>query len=133
MDVIPFIEAIDKTCQHYYPNEIDMLKNAVSIPGLSMMYVLSKSLKMKRPGKWELFAPGQPCFHKCKKCEIDLKPSCEKCKKIWNNCTQCAKNKPYELLKTFMIGGPSIVFAGIMSLESPKSTTILMQKHVTVS
>ena len=26
------------------------------------------------------------------------------------DCTQCAKNKPYELLKTGMVGGPSIVF-----------------------
>ena len=27
-----------------------------------------------------------------------------------SHCTQCAKNKPYESLKTGMIGGPSIIF-----------------------
>ena len=34
-DVILFIEAINNTRQQYYPDEIDMLKGAVSIPGIS--------------------------------------------------------------------------------------------------
>ena len=50
-DVIPFIKAIDKTRLQYYPNEIDMLKDVVSIPGISMTYVLNKSLKMKKQDK----------------------------------------------------------------------------------
>ena len=77
--VIPFIEAIDKTHKQCYSDEIDMLKDVINMPDISMMYVLNKSLKMKQPGELELFAPGQPCFHKCEKC------------KIWNDCTQCAK------------------------------------------
>ena len=40
-DVVPFIEAIDKTCKQYYPDEIDMLKDTVSIPGISMTYALN--------------------------------------------------------------------------------------------
>ena len=87
-----------------------MLKDAVSIPGISMTYVLNKSLKMKQPNEPELFAPGQPCFHKCTECKVNRKPGCEKCKKLRNDCTQCAKNKPYELLKTGMVGSLSIVF-----------------------
>ena len=90
-DVILFV---DKTRKQYYPDEINMLKDAVSIPGILMMYVLNKSLKMKQPGELELFAPDEPCFHKCEKCKVDPKSSCEKCKKVWNDCMQCAKSKP---------------------------------------
>ena len=53
--VIPFIEAVDKTRKQYYPDEIDMLKDAVSIPGISMTYVLNKALKMKKPGDPDLY------------------------------------------------------------------------------
>ena len=44
-DVGPFVEALDKTRQQYYPDGIDMLKDHVSIPGISMMYVLNKALR----------------------------------------------------------------------------------------
>ena len=90
--IIPFIEAVDKTRKQYYPDEIDMLKDVVSIPGILTTYVLNKSLKMKQPVWAELFAPGQPCFHKCAKCEVNLKPSCEKCKKVQIDCMQCHTN-----------------------------------------
>ena len=80
-DVIPFIETLDKTRKQYYPDEINILKDTVSIPGISMTYVLNKLLKMKQPGEPELFAPGQPCFHKCEECEVEPKAGCEKCKK----------------------------------------------------
>ena len=46
--VIPFVEALEKTREQYYPDKIDMLKDAVSIPGISMTYVLNKALKMKK-------------------------------------------------------------------------------------
>ena len=60
-DVIPFIKAVDKTRKQYYPNEIETLKDTVSIPGISMTYMLNKALKMKKPGDPDLYAPGQPC------------------------------------------------------------------------
>ena len=91
-------------------DEINMLEDVVSIPGILTTYVPNKLLRIKDASDPELFAPGQPCFHKCKECEVNPKPSCEKCKKVRNDCMQCVKNKPYELLKTNMIGGPSIVF-----------------------
>ena len=87
-----------------------MLRDVASIPGISMTYVLNKSLKMKQPSELELFAPGQPCFHKCKECKRDPKPAFEKCKKIRNDCTQSTENRPYELQKTGMVVGASIVF-----------------------
>ena len=82
-----------------------MVKDAVSIQGMSMTYVLNKALKMKKPGDPELCASGKPCEHKCS-------DTClwKDCKQVREDCTQCAKNKPYELLKTGMVGGPSIIF-----------------------
>ena len=60
-DVTPFIEALEKTREQYYPDEIDLLKDAVSIPGISMMYVLNEVLKRKKYSEPDLFAPGEPC------------------------------------------------------------------------
>ena len=107
VDVIPFIEAVDKTRKQYYPDEIDMLKDAVSIPGISMTYVLNKALTVAKGN--ELYAPGLPCAHTCEEHDYQA-VGCRKCKRVRNECNQCPKNKPYELLKTGMIGGPSIVF-----------------------
>ena len=64
-DVTPFIEALEKTREQYYPDEIDLLKDAVSIPGISMTYVLNKALKKKKKSGPDLFAPGDPCKCKC--------------------------------------------------------------------
>ena len=120
-DVEPFIEALEKTRENYYPDEIDLLKDAVSIPGISMTYVLNKALKMKKKSDPDLFAPGDPC--KCK-CKVDCKKvGCEKCKEIRDNCEICTKNEAYEMLTTGMIGGPSIVFcrhaeAGVSKIRS---------------
>ena len=88
--IILFIKAIDKTHKQYYPDEIDMLKDAVNISGIPMTYVLNKLLKMKQPGRPPLSAPRQPCGHKCTEWEAIPKHSCEECKKIWNNCIQSA-------------------------------------------
>ena len=120
-DVEPFIKALEKTREQYYPDEIDLLKDAVSIPGISMTYVLNKALKIKKKSDPDLFAPGDPC--KCK-CKVDCqKKGCEKCKEIRDNCEICTKNEAYEMLTTGMIGGPSIVFcrhaeAGVSKIRS---------------
>ena len=44
-DVVPFIEAFRKMAGQYYPDKIDLCKDAVSISDISMTYVLNKSLK----------------------------------------------------------------------------------------
>ena len=44
-DVEPFIEAVDKTRHQYFPDKLDILKDAVSIPGISQSYVLNKAIK----------------------------------------------------------------------------------------
>ena len=120
-DVTPFIQALEKTREQYYPDDIDLLKDAVSIPGISMMYVLNEALRRKKYSQPDLFAPGEPC--KCE-CSDDCgKEGCEKCKEIRDNCKICTKNEAYEMLTTGMIGGPSIVFcryaeAGVSQIRS---------------
>ena len=120
-DVKPFIEALEKTREQYYPDEIDLLKDAVSIPGISMMYVLNEALRRKKYSEPDLFAPGEPC--KCE-CSDDCEEvGCEKCKETRDNCKICTKNEAYEMLTTGMTGGPSIVFcryaeAGVSKIRS---------------
>ena len=90
-DVKPFINALEKTREQYYPDEIDLLKDAVSIPGISMNYVLNKALKMKKKSEPDLFAPGDPC--KCK-CKVDCeKFPCEGCKQTRKDCKIHTKNE----------------------------------------
>ena len=120
-DVKPFIQALEKTREQYYPNEIDLLKDAVSIPGISMTYVLNEAEKRKKYSEPALFAPGEPC--KCKCSDDCEKARCEKCKKVRKDCETCTKNEAYEILTTGMVGGPSIVFcryaeAGVSRIRS---------------
>ena len=107
-DVEPFIEALEKTREQYYPDKIDLLKDAVSIPGISMTYVLNKALKMKKKSDPDLFAPGDPCKCKCKNDCWEKK--CRDCKQIRKDSKIHTKNEAYEMLKKGMVGGPSIVF-----------------------
>ena len=123
-DVEPFIEALRKTRKQYYPDEIDLLKDAVSIPGISMGYVLNKALKMKKKYDPDLFAPGEPC--KCKCLDDCGKEKCKDCKQTRKDCKIHTKNEAYEMLKKGMIGGPSIVFcryaeAGISKIRDIKA------------
>ena len=97
-DVEPFIEAVDKTRHQYFPDKLDILKDAVSIPGVLQSYVLNKALK-QRP-ECKLYAPGDPCKHKCEE-ETCTKQECEACKEVKKECKKCGKNQAYELLKTW--------------------------------
>ena len=128
-DVEPFIEALEKTREQYYKDEIGLLKDAVSIPGISMTYVLNKALKMKKKSDPALYAPGDPCKCKCSgEAGAKLGDDCEKfpcegCKQTRKDCKIHTKNEAYEMLKTGMIGGPSIVFcryaeAGVSKIRS---------------
>ena len=47
-DVVPFIEALKKMAEQYYPYKTDVCKDVVSIPGISMTYVLNKSLEKNK-------------------------------------------------------------------------------------
>ena len=106
--------------EHYYYDKIDVCKDAVSIPVISMTYVLNKSLEKNK--KLELYSPGGICHlcqdireelqHcscngalkcgvYCEECELDMK-ALEKC--------ECEKAAVCELLRTGIVGGPAQVF-----------------------
>ena len=102
-----------------------MLKDVVSIPGISMTYVLNKTLKTKKLDEPDLYPLGQPCIHTCENCLSIWK----KCKWVKTNCMKCVKNKPYELLRICMVGGPIIVFC--QYAEAGKSQIRDNQYHCT--
>ena len=58
-NIVPFIEAFRKMAGKYYPNKINVCKDAVSIPDISITYVLSKSLEKDK--RLELYSPGDIC------------------------------------------------------------------------
>ena len=108
-DVDPFAEALKKTAEQYYPDKINMLKDAVSIPGISMTYVLNKALYNDK--NLELYAPGGAC-NMCKEKKSQLNgcgTDCQKTLKGMNDC-KCDHVETYNLLKTGMVGGPAQVF-----------------------
>ena len=59
VDIVPFLETFRKMAGQYYPDQIDVCKGAVSIPGISMTEVLNKSLEKNK--KFELYSPGGIC------------------------------------------------------------------------
>lgn len=65
VDVIPFTEFIKKTKQYYTKLNIDLFKDAVSIPGISYRHVINTYIKNKSPSDPDLYTPGQPCTHTC--------------------------------------------------------------------
>ena len=45
-DVVPFLKAIDKMCEFWHDRNIDMFKDSVSVPGLTMKYLFSNIPKV---------------------------------------------------------------------------------------
>ena len=100
----------------YYPDKIDVYKDAVSTLGISMTYLLKKFLKKK---KLELYSPGGIC-HLCRDKQEELQHCsyngalkccgyCEECQldmQALERC-DCEKAAVYVLLRTGMVGGPS--------------------------
>ena len=86
-----------------------MIKDAVSIPGISMTYILNKALDNDK--NLELYAPGGACnMCKEKKSQLDgCGTDCQKALKGMNDC-KCDPVETYNLLKTGMVGGPAQVF-----------------------
>ena len=119
-DVVTFIEAFRKMAGQYYPDKIDVCKDAVSITGIPMTYVLNKSLKKNK--KLELYSPGGICHLFKDKREELQHCSYNGALKCGGYCEEfpfdlmaleicgCEKAAVYELLRTGMVGGPAQVF-----------------------
>ena len=86
-DVVPFIEAYRKMSGQYYLDKIDVCKKAVSIPGISMTYVLNNSLEKNR--KLELYSPGDVC-HLFRDIREEIQHcSCNGALKCGGYCKEC--------------------------------------------
>ena len=70
-DVVPFIEAFKKMAEQYYLDKINVCKDAVGIPGISMTY-LNKSLEKNE--ELDLYSPGG-IFDQCR----DIKEGLQQC------------------------------------------------------
>ena len=60
---MPFAELFRKMAEQYYPDKIDVCKDAVSIPGVSITCVLHRFLGKNK--ELELYSPGGIC-HICR-------------------------------------------------------------------
>ena len=86
-DVVPFVETFSKMAGQYYSDKIDVGKDAVSTPGISMTYVLNKSLEKNR--KLELYSSGVSC-HLCRDIREELQHcSCNGALKCGVYCKEC--------------------------------------------
>ena len=86
-DIVPFIEAFRKMAGKYYPNKINVCKDAVSIPDISITYVLNKSLEKDK--RLELYSPGdiwQLCWDKREELHYC---SCDGVLKCGGYCEEC--------------------------------------------
>ena len=61
LDVGPFVEALVRMRDFYSQYSIDIFKDAVSLPGVSMKFVLRGTLRAGSPGRL-LFSPGKEAY-----------------------------------------------------------------------
>ena len=87
VDVVPFIEAFRKMAEQYHPDKIDVCKDTVSIPGISVTYVLNKSSEKSK--KLELYSPGGICHIFRDKREELQHCSCNGALKCGGHCEEC--------------------------------------------
>ena len=124
-DVVRSIDAFRKMAGQYYPDKIDVCKDAVNISGISITYVLSKSLEKSK--KLELYSPGGIC-HLCRDKREELHHCscngaltcvgyCEECHldMLALERRECEKAVVYDLLRKCMVGN---FLQGIMKKTS---------------
>ena len=64
LDVIPFLETLEKMKAFYTNIGVDIFKDAVSLPGVLMQYVLRRTLRGRNAP--ELYAPGKEAYEMLK-------------------------------------------------------------------
>ena len=64
LDVTPFLETLEKMKAFYTNIGVDIFKDAVSLPGVSMQYVLRRTLRGRNAP--ELYAPGKEAYEMLK-------------------------------------------------------------------
>ena len=64
LDVTPFLKALEKMKAFYTNIDDDIFKDAVSLPGVSMQYILRRTLRDRNAP--ELYAPGKEAYEMLK-------------------------------------------------------------------
>ena len=64
LDVTPFLETIEKMKAFYANIGVDIFKDAVSLPGVSMKYILRRTLRGRNAP--EIYAPGPEAYEMLK-------------------------------------------------------------------
>ena len=68
LDVTPFLETLEKMKSFYTKFGIDIFKDAVSLPGVSMQYILRGTLRGRDPP--QLYAPSGEAFEMLKRAVV---------------------------------------------------------------
>ena len=68
LDVTPFLEALETMKDFYTKLGIDIFKDAVSLPGVSMQYILRGTLSGRDPP--QLYAPGPEAYEMLKEAVV---------------------------------------------------------------
>lgn len=101
-DVKLFIEAVDQARRQYCEDVIDILRDAMSIPGVSIRHVLNKALRLnlKIGASAAVF-----CFTKTNNgCEV-----------VQKACIECTKKKLIRFYKRVWLVAPQSCSVGITS------------------
>ena len=96
LDVAPMLEALEKQCRVYQAKGIDMLKDAITLPGLAVRWMFAESGRVTRihPG---VTSDSPRLFREIRHClPVQLIDE--------------ANNDLYDLIKSNLVGGPSIIF-----------------------
>ena len=64
LDVTPFLETLEKRKAYYTNLGVDIFKDAVSLPGVSMQYILRGTLRGRNAP--ELYAPSSEAYEMLK-------------------------------------------------------------------
>ena len=64
LDVTPFLETIEKMKSFYTNIGVDIFKDAASLPGVSMQYILRRTLRRRNAP--DLYAPGKEAYEMLK-------------------------------------------------------------------
>ena len=69
LDVTPFLETLEKMKAYYTKLGVDIFKDAVSLPGVSMQYIVRGTLR--RHNALELYAPGKEAYEMLKAAVVE--------------------------------------------------------------
>ena len=99
-DEEPFTEAVDRAREQYFDDKLDILKDAVSILGISQGWRKKLNADFMHQESHTKYRCNETC----------TKKSCKDCKEVQQEFKEYPKIHSYKLLPKGMVGEPAIVF-----------------------